>query len=554
MRRNILILFIALSLIIISIGDSQAITITVSPSSAIVGQNVTVNIAAAFSATPAPVTPSCTIELNFGNGSPWIDVGTCNLFTCNLSTNYIYATAGTYTITVRSKTGFCSMPPIAPDPATTSITIQCVTLNMVTPSTLPSGTAGQAYSFQLQTSGGQAPITFSLVSGSLPSGLNLSSAGLISGTPTTAGNYSFTIRATDSCPTGSQSIERTFSIQITAPPITISVNTIPSLFSIPRGQSSSKSVNYQFAGTSSLNTTLNSSGGSFIVGRDTIEVNPFSLTATIQNGSGRVSEVINIPVRVIERALQRGSNRFIYVRTFTGPNISLNAIVNFNITTEAGAEFDIKRIEVYFDNRRAETTVERNYPNLKAYADIRFVGSGLLQGFWEVDGRILSRVDQHLTFGRSVTLQTPEIPPLPTFDTGTHIVRFVITNPVTEIPLPSILYFVTPTEFEGKPVGIKLILPENDSLFGYSPVRFEWEKLNKTTLFLIQYFDNLDSNPIFSAYTREAFYFLPEFILKRIFSPGKRYYWKVTGFDAENNIIGEGTVWSFSFKRLGAMF
>jgi hypothetical protein len=147
-----------------------------------------------------------------------------------------------------------------------------------------------------------------------------------------------------------------------------------------------------------------------------------------------------------------------------------------------------------------------------------------------------------------VTLQTPEIPPLPTFETGTHILRFVITSPVTEIPLPSILYFVTPTEFKGKQFSIKLISPEDEAALKYSPVKFDWEKLSTTTLFLIQYFDDPLSKPIFSAFTREASYGLPEIVLRKIFSPGQKYYWRVEGFDSENNNIGESDVHRFSFK------
>jgi len=261
--------------------------------------------------------------------------------------------------------------------------------------------------------------------------------------------------------------------------------------------------------------------------------------------------VINIPVRAIERALQRGTNRFTYVRTFTGPNLNLNATVNISITTEAGADFGVRRIELYFENRRAEITVERNYPNLRAYADIKFVGSGLLQGYWEVDGRVLSHVNQHFTFGKSVTLQTPGIPPLPTFDTGTHIVRFVITNPAVEIPLPEILYFITPAEHK-KTIGIRLIAPENNSAPEYSSLRFEWERLSKTTLSLIQFFDKPDSMPVFSAYTKDAFYMLPEPVLRTIFSPGQKYYWQVKGFDAKNDIIAESPVHGFTFKKLNA--
>lgn len=67
--------------------------------------------------------------------------------------------------------------------------------------TLPQATAKAAYQWSLQTSGGTGPFTWKVTSGSLPSGLTLSSAGTISGTlasSVTTGTYSFTIQATDS--------------------------------------------------------------------------------------------------------------------------------------------------------------------------------------------------------------------------------------------------------------------------------------------------------------------------------------------------------------------
>lgn len=50
---------------------------------------------------------------------------------------------------------------------------------------------------QLYAKGGSGTYTWTLVSGTLPSGQSLSSGGLLSGSPTTAGNYSFTLRATE---------------------------------------------------------------------------------------------------------------------------------------------------------------------------------------------------------------------------------------------------------------------------------------------------------------------------------------------------------------------
>ena len=72
----------------------------------------------------------------------------------------------------------------------------------LSPATLPSGVVGLVYSQTITASGGVAPYTFSVISGSLPSGLTLSAAGAITGTPTTPGLFTFTVQALDNtgCP------------------------------------------------------------------------------------------------------------------------------------------------------------------------------------------------------------------------------------------------------------------------------------------------------------------------------------------------------------------
>lgn len=60
------------------------------------------------------------------------------------------------------------------------------------------GLTGVAYSSTFTASGGYGGYTFSLASGTLPTGLSLSSAGVISGTPTVSGLYSFAVTVTDS--------------------------------------------------------------------------------------------------------------------------------------------------------------------------------------------------------------------------------------------------------------------------------------------------------------------------------------------------------------------
>jgi hypothetical protein len=81
-------------------------------------------------------------------------------------------------------------------------------------SPLPSGEVGKAYSFTFQAISGTPPYAWS-VAGALPAGLTLSSAGLLSGTPTTANLYNFNIQVTDS---ESISVQAAFSVTINAPP------------------------------------------------------------------------------------------------------------------------------------------------------------------------------------------------------------------------------------------------------------------------------------------------------------------------------------------------
>jgi hypothetical protein len=67
----------------------------------------------------------------------------------------------------------------------------------VTTTSLPTATPGQPYSAQLQFSNPAVgwPVIWDITQGALPSGLSLSASGLISGTPTGAGQATFVVRA-----------------------------------------------------------------------------------------------------------------------------------------------------------------------------------------------------------------------------------------------------------------------------------------------------------------------------------------------------------------------
>jgi hypothetical protein len=68
----------------------------------------------------------------------------------------------------------------------------------ITTTELLRGTRNEPYSMQLTAANGRPPYAWSLVSGSLPTGLSLNASGVISGTPTVFGAFPFVVRATDS--------------------------------------------------------------------------------------------------------------------------------------------------------------------------------------------------------------------------------------------------------------------------------------------------------------------------------------------------------------------
>src|SRR6266403_1504625 len=68
----------------------------------------------------------------------------------------------------------------------------------VSTTSLPNATQSAAYNQSLAAVGGTAPYSWSILSGTLPSALTLSTGGQISGTPTILGTSTFTVQVTDS--------------------------------------------------------------------------------------------------------------------------------------------------------------------------------------------------------------------------------------------------------------------------------------------------------------------------------------------------------------------
>jgi hypothetical protein len=115
---------------------------------------------------------------------------------------------GTYPVTIEATDAITAVAQ-----RSFSLVVTGVAALQITTSSLPGGFIGTSYSQTLVATGGTGTgKVWTLVSGTLPTGIGLSSGGVISGTPTTAATYNFTVRVTDS---GSNTTTRAFSIVVT---------------------------------------------------------------------------------------------------------------------------------------------------------------------------------------------------------------------------------------------------------------------------------------------------------------------------------------------------
>lgn len=149
--------------------------------------------------TTAPATMSEAAPAVFRVGGASLSGATCTAtetvpanYTANQAACASVALNGSCTITNTLAT-------VEPPPGTLPTTppAGCPVIGF-TPTTLPNGNAGVAYSQQFTGNSGTAPYFFTTTLATLPAGIALSTSGLLSGTPTTALAQTFTIRATDS--------------------------------------------------------------------------------------------------------------------------------------------------------------------------------------------------------------------------------------------------------------------------------------------------------------------------------------------------------------------
>jgi hypothetical protein len=187
------------------------------PPAAVVGAPYSVTLTASGGTTPY------AWSVNAGTLPPGIALSSAGVLSGTPTTSGSYS----FSVNVIDKNGGIS---------TASITLVVGTGLTLTFTPPPGGQVAVPYSNPLTAAGGTKPYTWSVSAGTLPTGITLdTSSGVLAGTPTTAGTFSFTVKVTDA--TGMTATKAT---SLTITPGLLSI-TVPSGAALPTARAGGNS-------------------------------------------------------------------------------------------------------------------------------------------------------------------------------------------------------------------------------------------------------------------------------------------------------------------------
>jgi trimeric autotransporter adhesin len=228
----------------------QAQTITVSSSAGAISFGTTVTSGGWLSVNPGSGTTPATLSVSanptgLANGTYGGSIAVFGLSSATTATVSVSSVSASLVVNVSSQ--------------------QTLTLSA---SSIPPALAGVVYSATLGVTGGTPPYKWS-GSGSLPGGMSLSSGGVLSGTPSQAGAYSFTVTVQDSS-TPPLTASGSFNLIVTQPSTLLSVSAQQLSFSYVQGDSNTPApqsfgVLSNPSGTAVAATSATSDGGSWLI-------------------------------------------------------------------------------------------------------------------------------------------------------------------------------------------------------------------------------------------------------------------------------------------------
>jgi hypothetical protein len=382
------------------------------------------------------------------------------------------------------------------------------------------------------------------------------------------GEYTLAITCSAAAPPAPIACETEETINVTD---IYEVRTNPTTSDLTYSQSKTIPITYTLTGGGTFTAT--STRGE-IVSRGGKVLYRINRTVNIiaRNEIGTATETITVPPGVVESAVRGNHVPLFYRRTFRSEGNEAEANMTLRILPSSAGPFSLVRMELNFKRPGQEPlpgrmiksptlgriTVPRHTKDLKVLAEITYNGAGTLRAQWRVDGQILGFVNKYLPPGRRrIILESPDVPQIPTFDTGRHQVELEILNPEPEFDEPVIFYYVVrdregelqkPIRLDFPPELAKLPVSKGafkGPLFSWAPL--EGDVIYRFELHKAESLRENKNQPVVMAQTRGTSYSISAFDVERL-SPGFPYAWRVLALD-QNQLVGKSGNRVVSFIR-----
>jgi hypothetical protein len=232
---------------------------------------------------------------------------------------------------------------------------------LISTTTLASAVTGQPYSVALAAIGGNPPVNadvWSLIGGSLPPGLNLSAAGVISGSATGTGTFPFVVEVMDSG-APQHVASRQFSITVVAP---VAITT-PALPNVAPGAQYTQVVAvtggmppYTWSSTGTLPPGLTLSSSTGVISGVPTTAGTYTFTVTVSDSIGLVATT-SYTIVVSTSAMQPAQVAFVVQPTNSVGSQAITPTIQVQVLDATGAAIPNIPVGIAFANQACSTAL-----------------------------------------------------------------------------------------------------------------------------------------------------------------------------------------------------
>jgi PKD repeat protein len=207
-------------------------------------------------------------------------------------------------------------------------------------------------------------------------------------------------------------------------------------------------------------------------------------------------------------------------------------------------QVNLQIAEIVLDNGKHYKIVPKNSKNIRAVLRMKMRGTGIVSGYWLVDGHPFEFFNEVSNQGEVKEISTRRIPGLPTIDPGIHTITLQLTRPANiPVTFPILKYFVLSHENI-----IATVTPADGFVAKEKEIpEFSWEEPKGASKYQIAFANYLyaflgEDNAVSWLDAGTRLKYTPAIETWNNISRNRWTYWQVRALDTNNNVVAESDI------------